>query len=73
MNKRVYNAVSLIPVIGLIIQKKTNFFAFMCSPFKEELMQMGAYDLLLDWGVKHPDQTLSPKIAKTIIESVKEK
>ena len=56
MNKKLYNILGYIPVIGRIVQIKTNFFAFKPSPFMAEFTKTNDYKVLTDWLKNHPDQ-----------------
>lgn len=68
MNKTLYNILGYFLFVGKIIQSKTNFFTFKCSPFMSEFTKTNDHKVLTDWLKSHPDKVLSPKIAKQIIE-----
>lgn len=69
MNKSLYNILGWVPLLGPIIKSKTNFFAYKCSPFMVEFMKTDDYKILSDWMKRHPNQIISPKMAKRIIEA----
>lgn len=68
MNKRLYKALGLIPVVGPILQLKNNFFAMKCSAFMADFKKTDDYKAMVDWMQKHPDQTLSQKMAEKIMK-----
>lgn len=73
MNKKLYNILGYIPVIGRIVQIKTNFFAFKPSPFMAEFTKTNDYKVLTDWLKSHPDQVISPKKAMELIAKQRKK
>lgn len=74
MNKKLYTLLGHIPIVGMIIQAKTNFFAFKPSPFLAEFTKTKNYQILNNWLKNHPNQVISPKKAKELInKSIKQK
>lgn len=73
MKKNIYSILARVPIVGPIIEKKTNFFAFKCSPFMEEYTKTDDFKILRNWGKSHPDEIISPKMAEKIIAEAKQK
>lgn len=71
MNRKTYNAIGYIPIIGKVIQSKVNFFAFTCSQFLEEYLNKDEYRFLREWVKKNPDKIVSPSLAKELISKAK--
>lgn len=68
MNKTLYRIIGCVPFLGPIIQTKSNFFSLKCSPFMADFMGTNEYKVLRNWQTSHPNQILSPKIAKKLLK-----
>lgn len=73
MNRTLYNMLGHIPIAGRFIQIKANVFASMHTPLTEEFKKSTNYKIIDNWKKQHPNQVVSPKLAKELIEKAKGK